>query len=140
MLPSVAALLAACFDRRNPAMTSVLWYDTRVIGMYIPKTLPDCPPPPPANAIVQPKQMLAERASERTADRSRSNLTYDAVVEQPLQMHISFQLLCRHYLQSLKPADLENSSDRTGLVAESCLLSEVVADAVGKSDRLKEQR
>ena len=47
-------------------------------------------------------------------------------------MHISFQLLCRHYLQSLKPADLENSSDRTGLVAERCLLSEVVADAMGE--------
>lgn len=55
-------------------------------------------------------------------------------------MHISFQLLCRHYLQSLKPADLENSSNRTGLVAESCLLSEVVADAVGKSGQNKTKK
>lgn len=51
------------------------------------------------------------------------------------QVHISFQLLCRHYLQSLKPADLENSSERTGLVAERCLLSDVVADAVGEIGR-----
>lgn len=49
-------------------------------------------------------------------------------------MHISFQLLCRHFLQSLKPLDLENSSERTGLVAEKCLLSDVIADAVGKLD------
>lgn len=46
-------------------------------------------------------------------------------------MHISFQLLCRHFLQSLKPLDLENCNERTGLVAEKCLLSDVIADAVG---------
>lgn len=46
-------------------------------------------------------------------------------------MHISFQLLCRHFLQSLKPLDLENSNKRTGLVAEECLLSDVIADAIG---------
>ncbi|CAM9731324.1 unnamed protein product [Ascophyllum nodosum] len=60
------------------------------------------------------------------------------LVDEFLAMHISFQLLCRHYLQSLKPADLENSSDRTGLVAERCLLSEVVADAMGETQLITE--
>lgn len=48
-----------------------------------------------------------------------------------LKVHISFQLLCGHFLQSLKGLDLENCHERTGLVAEKCLLSDVIADAVG---------
>ncbi|CAM9998617.1 unnamed protein product [Pylaiella littoralis] len=52
--------------------------------------------------------------------------------------HISFQLLCRHFLQSLKPLDLENCSERTGLVAEKCLLSDVIADAVGETQLITE--
>lgn len=52
--------------------------------------------------------------------------------QRTLKMHISFQLLCSHYLQSLKLSDLKNSSNRTGLVAERCLLREVIAEAVGE--------
>ena len=50
-----------------------------------------------------------------------------------LQMHISFQLICRQFLQSLKATDLENSDGRTGIVAERCLLHDVIADAIGKT-------
>ncbi|CAM9575680.1 unnamed protein product [Scytosiphon promiscuus] len=60
------------------------------------------------------------------------------LIDDFLTVHISFQLLCRHYLQSLKPADLENSNARTGLVAERCLLSDVIADAVGETQLITE--
>eukprot|EP00903_Cladosiphon_okamuranus_P006460 g6320.t1 len=60
------------------------------------------------------------------------------LIDDFLTVHISFQLLCRHFLQSLKPLDLENSSGRTGLVAEHCLLSDIIADAVGETQLITE--
>ncbi|CAM9544913.1 unnamed protein product [Discosporangium mesarthrocarpum] len=51
-------------------------------------------------------------------------------------MHNSFQLLCRHFLLSLKNAD--NSSLRVGMVAEQCLLKEIIDDAVGETQLITE--
>lgn len=48
------------------------------------------------------------------------------------QMHISFQLLCRHFLLSLKASKDGNVSARTGMVAESCLIKDIISDAVGE--------
>ncbi|CAB1120489.1 unnamed protein product [Ectocarpus sp. CCAP 1310/34] len=78
----------------------------------------------------------ASRGAGGVGPESENHL--QGLVDDFLQMHISFQLLCRHFLQSLKPLDLENSNKRTGLVAEECLLSDVIADAIGETQLITE--
>jgi hypothetical protein len=90
-------------------------------------------------AKVQLERERAECTDNSTLDRMQLHQTIDDF----MQVHTGFQLLCGHMLQSMKQlhdrGGLSENDGRIGMVTQFCSLSTLIHDAISETQIITER-